>query len=358
MLNKIIILTDGIRGHYHQSLGIANWLKRLSNAEVETVSVPKFKGVKRFLYLKIFARFIKFNALKWLELVNFSYKDLKADLFISAGSSAAPFCLALAKVYNAKCAVVMTPSVLGVKPFDFAIIPEHDNKNLNLNNALITLGAPNHIYKPELKAQGAKFFSNLKFNEAQASQSLKIIAVLIGGSDANYDVNEAWAERVINNLLSAAEACNAELLITTSRRTGRQVDDKIESIIHNNKHVQYFLPASKYPDVNPVPAMLGLATHVIATEDSVSMTSEAVTAGFKVGLLRTDKQGGLLAKIKNLLGYGTSRFDKLFDKFIERGMVIDLGQGDFENFVKADSQVNNESFNEAERAARFILDNL
>ncbi|MBQ4418225.1 MAG: mitochondrial fission ELM1 family protein, partial [Synergistaceae bacterium] len=175
---------------------------------------------------------------------------------------------------------------------------------------------------------------------------------------ANYDVNINWAERVINKLLNAAEACNAELLITTSRRTGKQVDDKIESIIHNNKHVQYFLPASKYPDVNPVPAMLGLATHVIATEDSVSMTSEAVTAGFKVGLLRTDKQGGLLAKIKNLLGYGTSRFDKLFDKFIERGMVIDLGQGDFENFVKADSQVNNESFNEAERAARFILDNL
>ena len=351
-MNKIIILTDGIRGHYHQSLGIANWLKRLSNAEVETVSVPKFKGVKRFLYLKIFARFIKFNALKWLELVNFSYKDLKADLFISAGSSAAPFCLALAKVYNAKSCVVMTPSVLGIKPFDFAIIPEHDDKNLNLNNALIikTLGAPNHIYKPELKAQAEKFFKDLK--------SLKIIAVLIGGSGANYDVNINWAERVINKLLNAAEACNAELLITTSRRTGKQVDDKINAIINRKNFVKYFLPASKYPDVNPVPAMLGLATHVIATEDSVSMTSEAVTAGFKVGLLRTDKQGGLLAKIKNLLGYGTSRFDKLFDKFIERGMVIDLGQGDFENFVKADSQVNNESFNEAERAARFILDNL
>ena len=351
-MNKIIILTDGIRGHYHQSLGIANWLKRLSNAEVETVSVPKFKGVKRFLYLKIFARFIKFNALKWLELVNFSYKDLKADLFISAGSSAAPFCLALAKVYNAKSCVVMTPSVLGIKPFDFAIIPEHDNKNLNLNNALIikTLGAPNHIYKPELKAQAEKFFKDLK--------SLKIIAVLIGGSDANYNVNEAWAERVINKLLNAAEACNAELLITTSRRTGKQVDDKINAIINRKNFVKYFLPASKYPDVNPVPAMLGLATHVIATEDSVSMTSEAVTAGFKVGLLRTDKQGGLLAKIKNLLGYGTSRFDKLFDKFIERGMVIDLGQGDFEKFIKPDAQVNNENFNEAERAAECILKNL
>lgn len=352
MLNKIIILTDGIRGHYHQSLGIANWLKRLSNAEVETVSVPKFKGVKRFLYLKVFARFIKFNALKWLELVNFSYKDLKADLFISAGSSAAPFCLALAKVYNAKSCVVMTPSVLGIKPFDFAIIPEHDDKNLNLNNALIikTLGAPNHIYKPELKAQAEKFFKDLK--------SLKIIAVLIGGSDANYDVNINWAERVINKLLNAAEACNAELLITTSRRTGKQVDDKINAIINRKNFVKYFLPASKYPDVNPVPAMLGLATHVIATEDSVSMTSEAVTAGFKVGLLRTDKQGGLLAKIKNLLGYGTSRFDKLFDKFIERGMVIDLGQGDFEKFIKPDAQLNDKNFNEAERAAECILKNL
>ena len=355
MLNKVIILSDGIRGHYHQSLGIANWLSRLSNAEVVTLNVPKFAGLKKFLYFKIFARLLKLKlksfAAKWLELVKFNYKAVKADdntLFISAGSSAAPFCLALAKVYNAKSCVVMTPSVLGVKPFDFAIVPEHDNKNLN-NKILLTLGAPNHIYKPDLKAQAAEFFKDLKFN------SHKIIAVLIGGSDANYDVNINWAERIFESLIKAAEACGAELLITTSRRTGKLVDDKIEAIVNNN--VKYFLAASREPDVNPVPAMLGIANYVIATEDSISMCSEAVTAGFKVGLLRTDKKRGVLAWLKNLLGYGTARFDKLFNKFIDRGMIIDLGTGNFEDFIKGDAQLNEDDFNEAKRAAEFIRGN-
>ena len=360
MLNKVIILSDGIRGHYHQSLGIANWLSRLSNAEVVTINVPKFAGFKRFLYFKIFARLLKLKlksfAAKWLELVNFNYEAVDADantLFISAGSSAAPFCLALAKVFNAKSCVVMTPSVLGVKCFDFAIVPEHDNKNLNLNNKiLLTLGAPNHIYKPDLKAQAAEFFKDVKFS------SPKIIAVLVGGSDANYDVNINWAERIFDSLIKIAEACGAELLITTSRRTGKEVDDKIEAIINKKKFVKYFLAASREPDVNPVPAMLGIANYVIATEDSISMCSEAVTAGFKVGLLRTDKKRGLLAKLKNLLGYGTARFDKLFNKFINRGRIIDLGAGNFEDFIKGDAQLNEDDFNEAKRAAEFILKNL
>lgn len=387
-LNKIIILSDGIRGHFHQSLGVAKWIERIEGvgrkpamrAEIKIIEVPKFSGLKKFLCLKLLARFLKLKnkkfALIWLKLANFNL-DKKLDekdflnkkiLFISAGSSAAPFCLALASLYDAKSAVIMTPSVLGIKNFDFAIIPEHDRPKINLinlKNYLTTLGAPNHIYKPELKIQAENFFKNIK--NIKDKKDKKIIALLIGGSDANYDVNLNWAENVFLNLLKAAEEQNAVLLITTSRRTGKSVDDKIANILNNNKCVKYFLAASREPEKNPVPAMLGAATHVIATEDSVSMVSEAATAGFRVGLLRTDKKRGLLTKIKNFTGGGTARFDKLFDNMINKDIICDLGVKTcfdapdfkiFSDFLAPEEQKTKFEFNEAERAARWILERL
>ena len=57
---NIIILSDDIRGHFHQSLGVAKWLERLADAHIENIiSVPKFKGFKKFLTLKISARALK-----------------------------------------------------------------------------------------------------------------------------------------------------------------------------------------------------------------------------------------------------------------------------------------------------------
>ncbi len=53
--------------------------------------------------------------------------------------------------------------------------------------------------------------------------------------------------------------------------------------------VRMVLLASKDP-FNPVPGMLGLCSRIFVTEDSVSMVSEAITAGREVFLLRTERQ--------------------------------------------------------------------
>ena len=53
----IVLLSDGIRGHYHQSLGIAQWLEHLGSGELQpVVNVPKFSGWERFMRLKLLAR--------------------------------------------------------------------------------------------------------------------------------------------------------------------------------------------------------------------------------------------------------------------------------------------------------------
>ncbi len=110
---------------------------------------------------------------------------------------------------------------------------------------------------------------------------------------------------------------------------------------------------SRNPRVNALTAMLGRATHVLVTEDSVSMVSEAVTAGFKVGLLRVPR---ITNSVKKFFGYGAQRFDDLFAKMASRGLITDLGNNpDIAKFVRPETQRHNQDFNEAKRAAEWIL---
>ena len=172
---RVTVLSDGIRGHEHQSMGVALWLSRLSGAEVLKIEIPRLSGARRFLMIKLSARRLSGaspdEARRWLTASGFDTDSMTAGpdtLFISAGSSAAPFCLALSRLTGGKSAVLMTPPVLGVKPFDFAIVPEHD-RPAGGANVLVTLGAPNHIYIPELKAEAEKLFAPLRPQIGRAS---------------------------------------------------------------------------------------------------------------------------------------------------------------------------------------------
>ena len=348
--DRIILLSDGIRGHYHQSLGIAQWIERLGGGHVEEpITVPRFSGFEKLLKLKLFVHGLAVYggayAREWLKSAGMGHRGIKPNtLFISAGSSVAPFTLACAKATGNKSAVVMTPSILGTKPFDYAIVPDHDKTDPKGKNVLKTLGAPNHIYQPELELIGSSFFAGREFGGS------KVVAVLIGGSDKNYKPSPAWAEDALGALRYID---GIKLLITTSRRTGKALDERIEDMFIQDRSLGYMLVMSKKPRVNALTAMLGKATHVIVTEDSVSMVSEAVTAGFRVGLLRTPRSSGFL---KKAFGAGAQRFDKLFMKMEVRNLLVDLGSiPDYGKFLAEPEQKHNQDFNEAKRAAEWII---
>lgn len=346
----IVVVSDGIRGHYHQSGGIAEWIERLSGAKFEdTITIPEYSGIKRFMALKFSARKLKSGdpnaARSWLHGLGIDFHADPDTLFISAGSSAAPFCLAMARATGNKCAVVMTPSVLGIQPFDYAIIPEHDEHDASDPKVLTTLGAPNHIYVPDLKKVGETFFAGSNFG------TQKIVALLIGGIDSNYDPNADWAYKVFPYL---AYANDVTLLITTSRRTSEALDVAVIKMFEHNPSVGYLALMSKNPEINSLTAMLGTATHVLATEDSVSMVSEAVTAGFKVGLMRVPR---IPHPLKDMMGYGAKRFDALFAKMSEQGLIEDLGEEpNFMKFLAPPEEKHYKEFNEAKRAAQWILE--
>lgn len=346
----VVILSDGIRGHYHQSLGIAQWLERLGGGRLEGhVEVPKFSGLQKIMKLKLFVHGLAVHdgtySREWLKSAGVSFRNIKPKtLFISAGSSAAPFCLACAKATGNKSAVVMTPSILGTKPFDYAIIPDHDKHDPKDKNILTTLGAPNHIYQPELEQVGARFFAGKDFGKN------KVVAVLVGGTDANYKPSASWAEDALGSLRYID---GIKLLITTSRRTEKSLDDKIEDMFTGDSALGYMLILSKNPKVNALTAMMGRATHVLVTEDSVSMVSEAVTAGFRVGLLRVPRSSDML---KQFFGSGPKRFDDMFGKMRQRNLLVDLGKiPDFRSFLSEPEQKHHQDFSEAKRAAEWIL---
>ena len=346
----VVIVSDNIRGHYHQSLGIAEWLGRLGEAEIEEpIKRPEISSLQKILKLKIAARNLPNNnaeySKKWLEYFGISPEKYNKPetLFISAGSSAAPFCFALAKATGNKSAVVMTPSILGTKPFDFAIIPDHDFHNPEDKKILTTIGAPNHIFYPAAQKTAESFFANRKFNK-------KVVAVLVGGNDANYQLTEHWAKEVLGDLRRFPDIT---ILVTTSRRTDEYVEKAVEDLFMSFPSTGYLLILSRNPKVNAVTSILGAATHVLVTEDSVSMVSEAITAGFRVGLLRVPKNSGF---IKKFFGYGTQRFDEMFEKMEARDLLVDLGNfPDFDKFLAPDEQKHGKDFNEAKRAAEWIL---
>ena len=372
---SILILSDGIRGHVNQSRGVALWLARLSGAVTCELGVPGLSGPARFAALKVRARILakadKDAARNWLEnsggsallakALDFLEENEVAEgdvLCLSTGSSAAPYGLALARGIGARSATVMTPSVLGTEPFDFAIVPVHDSPG-RAENVYPTLGAPNAVDGEKLAGESEALFTRYP------PRSSRRWGVLVGGDDANYRVSPGWVRDRIGQLAEHAVKAKADLYVTTSRRTSPAAEQALVDLADRFPVFRMLFLASKDP-ANPVPGILGGCQEIFCTEDSVSMVSEAATAGFEVRVLRVEKRPGLKRVLQAatswLVGkgalphrflWGSPRFDAMLESFREKGLATEAF-GLEGNAGKAERSGIG-SFNEARDAAAWIV---
>lgn len=380
----VFLLSDSIRGHLFQGRGVAGWLSRFTGADVVELDVPRPTGWERARLFKWKARFLpsmdRAGPARWLEeagaspLLDRVGQELAARhcgggfaLFLSAGSGAAPFALALARVTGQKCCTLMTPSVLGTAPFDFAVVPEHDHPEKR-ENILATLGAPNAIFPDELERQGWELAQKYPPRESGVRENRW--GVLVGGDDANYRVSAEWVRRAIGPILEAGAQAGADIYITTSRRTSLGAEIELLRLTEGNPAVRMVLLASKDP-FNPVPGMLGLCSRIFVTEDSVSMVSEAVTAGREVFLLRTERQSpgrtalqeatAFMVRKKLLPGsllWGIPRFDALFSSLASRGFLKEVHYDRLYTSIGTSVSPHPDGpvLNEAKRAAEWIME--
>jgi hypothetical protein len=121
-------------------------------------------------------------------------------------------------------------------------------------------------------------------------------------------------------------------------------------------------------DWNPVPGMLGLCEQVLCTEDSVSMISEAATAGRRPIVLGVPRKSNITAHVAKIVAlfaekefcskgnvFGVPRFERMIEIFEKRGLCryLEDKNGLAEILEKSES-IPSPGFDEARRAAEWI----
>lgn len=248
------IITDAKLGHINQSLGLVEALhRRLPELSWQEIPVMSVWQTIRF-------------ALKQKQ-----QKILCPNLIIGTGHRTHLTLLLLSKIMNVASLVLMKPS-LPVRWFDLAIIPEHDSPP-ERSNVITSKGALNRVQAGEKVANTGLF--------------------LIGGPSNHF----GWDSQTLSTeIKSIAQKKPLNWTLTTSRRTPEDTLKELEFI--ENVTV---MPYSE-TDTNWLPAILAKTEICWVTEDSVSMIYEALTAGCKVGLIKTPhlKENRLTAGIKTL----------------------------------------------------------
>tara|TARA_B100000700_G_scaffold280577_1_gene330604 strand:+ start:4917 stop:5903 length:987 start_codon:yes stop_codon:yes gene_type:complete len=254
---KVWVLTDGKTGHENQSLGLAAALK--VEPSVKFVA-PKFPWSKLPPSL-------------WLSPIRFADPDGDQlippwpEIVIAAGRQTVAPALAIKSASGGRtfCIQVQDP-VSRRNQFDVIAAPRHDG--ISGENIVETAGALTGITQAVLDNASDRFSGTL------ATIPKPLVAVLIGGSNGRYRMTEQATIRLSEGLKRLSAEQKAGLAITTSRRTGKEIEALLRKVLTG---------ASTWiwngEGENPYLGLLALADAIVVTADSVSMISEACSTG-------------------------------------------------------------------------------
>ncbi|MBU4305257.1 MAG: mitochondrial fission ELM1 family protein, partial [Candidatus Omnitrophica bacterium] len=289
----VLLLSDGKLGHERQMQAVAGSIEKQCQSafKQETVGL-EFKNVfSRGMLTGIvflFGRFIR-NPLPYLRLVlkPCSYAKLEntyADVIICAGASTRAAALLLAKENVAKTVSVMKPVPFSERLFNLSLVPAHDLRQPR-PGVVITQGALNLISPEYLEAQARCLKENIGIKNG-----LKI-GILIGGDSKYYTLTRAAVEKLVAQVKKFCGEFDAQLLMTTSRRTAPDIDDFLRREFGAYKACVFKVFPNEHNVDYSVGGILGLSSAVIVTGESISMVSEVASAGVYPIVLSLDKSG-------------------------------------------------------------------
>ena len=229
----VVVLSDKKTGHLRQSEFVAKDIqKALSERQIESkikiieiVYKNTFSEKACSLMSAMLPSFLYQGRLHFLKnfLTDESFSKImavKADFFISCGSSIAGINKFLSKDHNAKSVIVLKPGLLKYNSFDLLVLPQHDfsNKGKIPDNAVIYKIAPNSITKKYLNEQTELLFE--RYSHLRNNVRFKI-GIFIGGHTKKLFLSEQQIKIMIHQVKEIAQELNADILVTTSRRTTR-----------------------------------------------------------------------------------------------------------------------------------------
>lgn len=261
---NLLWLNDGKAGHRRQAEGLLASLRRCgATLQVHEVVVPR--GLR-----------------DWWRIQSDLPKGFDPELLLGVGHRTHALLLLLKRQYpKAQSLLLMRPS-LPLDWFDLLIMPQHDAPPLS----------------PRIFAtQGALS----PFTNQQRHQAGRHL-ILIGGASKRH----AWDRaQLLAQLAQLAQHLQGQsVFLNGSRRTPVDFfqDLNLQNISANIQILS---------DADSLAEQLQLAETVWVTEDSVSMISEAWTAGCRVGLIA-------MPKLK------TDRITRAVDRLVERQTVVRL----------------------------------
>lgn len=178
--------------------------------------------------------------------------------------------------------------------FDLIVVNRHDG--LTGPNVVVTRTAL-HRVTPERLAEAAA-----AWRDRVASLPRPLVAVLVGGSNGRHRLDRPVGEALAGQLAEMMRRDHVGLMLTPSRRTDPAVTQALRERLEPLGAWVWDMQGD-----NPYFGMLALADVIVATEDSVSMVSEAVATAAPV----------LLAKLPG----SSKRKDLFHDALLREGRV-------------------------------------
>lgn len=304
---KVVILSDNKPGHYKQSLGIVQKMPECRTEWLEIQFRHKWRDNLLRVFMCVFGGMplrmsLVQTLLRW-SLVSETYSALArlhtADVILSTGSSVAAVNLLLGRLLNAKTVTCRRPSPIGVRYFDLAILPMISWHNaVGKSNVCKTIGVPNPISPDILNAEQKRLKRELNLPDCQR------IGILLGGTDRHETITTADTTKLSEICEAVAEELNAQVLVTTSRRTP---PDVVASLSATLKHADwcplFITPDTPSEIADPYQAILALSDLLIVTADSFSMVCEAASSGHPVSVLMLSEETAKLPKRHKVYAY-------------------------------------------------------
>ena len=264
---SIWVVSDGRTGIQNQALGLAEAIARLTPADIE---------IKPIRWRPLFDRWP--SGLKRAAMLAPGSFDPRAvtdwpDLWIATGRASLPLSAKVRDWSQGRTFTVQTQDPRWRKAaYDLIVAPAHDG--LSGDNVFEITGSPHRI-TPQTLAEAAPAFA-----ERLAPLPHPRVAVMIGGRSKAFDLPAPHAAVLADQIRAAVQASGGSLLLTFSRRTPPAAQAVMTERLSD-------LPGWIWDGTgdNPLFAMLHAADHVLVTEDSANMATEAASTGKPVHVL-------------------------------------------------------------------------
>ncbi|MCI5046257.1 MAG: thioredoxin-disulfide reductase [Aquisalinus sp.] len=293
------VVSDGRAGMENQALGLAEAVNRVIPVDIET---RRISAKLPWRYLPSWAwgpdPFRKINLVTDETGKEVDFNGMLPDLWIACGRLTIPLSITAQKTGESFIVQTQDPRCDAGK-FDLVVPPYHDQ--IDGENVFPLHGSPNRLDEKRL-AQDAQ-----KLREAlDLPASTHVISVLIGGNSKAYRLDNEHLEEIIHTAQTLADE-GKRVLVTTSRRTGSRNTKLLRSqLTHDNIFLWNGEPVGDL--TNPYFGLLGIADHILVTEESTNMIAEAAFTGKPVSLLPMAGESEKFARFHhNLMDQGAVR---------------------------------------------------